>query len=89
LDQHAHSLTESFNLGPHFRELSFEFASALRNYDAAFKQYGPQLIDQRRPFPYQSITRPMTSTSAEPRPSFCNEKGSNATPLNCDDCNIS
>ena len=59
LDQHAHSLAESFNLRAHFRELSFEFASALRNYDAAFKQYGPQLIDQRRPFPYQSITRPM------------------------------
>ena len=59
LDQHAHSLTESFNLSAHFRELSFEFASALRNYDAAFKQDGPQLIDQRRPFPYQSITRAM------------------------------
>jgi hypothetical protein len=38
-------LAESFNLGAHFRELAFEFASALRNYDAAFKQYGPQLID--------------------------------------------
>jgi hypothetical protein len=59
LDQHAHSLTESFNLRTHYRELAFELASALRNYDAAFKQYGPQLIDQRRPFPYQSITRPM------------------------------
>src|SRR6185437_8697623 len=39
LDQHAHSLTESLNLSAHFRELSFEFASALRNYDAALKQY--------------------------------------------------
>ena len=38
------SLTESFNLDTHFRELSFEFASTLRNYDAAFKQYGPQLV---------------------------------------------
>src|SRR5690242_7199258 len=58
-DQLAHSLTERFNLSAHFCELSFEYASALRNYDAAFKQYGPQLIDQRRPFPYQAITRPM------------------------------
>ena len=31
----------------------------------------------------------LTSTSAEARPSFCNEKGSNATPSDSDDCNIS
>ena len=37
---------------------------------------------------YRTSHRP-TSTSAEAEPSFWNEKGSNATPSDSDDCNIS
>jgi hypothetical protein len=42
-----------------------EFAPTLPNRDTAFQEHRPQLIDQRGPFPHQSIASPVQGLNVE------------------------